>query len=245
MFRDTEAFNQDISKWDVGKVTKMSFMFQEAKAFDKDLSEWRAYVSLTVDTASMFFNAPRAPLPNWTKGDGTRVCFVPSTHVNVMKDSEKLKEIVNAAINSNPNVDLNYLEVCNVTDLSGLFKGKATFNGDVSQWNVSKVTNLQSTFEKATVFNQDISNWDTSNVKNMSFTFKEAKAFNKDFSKWSVDSLTNVYQMLDEALAICKSYATNWQTKLEAKGLSNDPATDFDETAHRAGNGGNITLAAC
>ncbi len=243
MFRSTETFNQDISDWDVGKVTDMRDMFLYAAAFDKSLTDWKEHVPSDVNTASMFANAPKVTaIPDWKEAG---VCFDPSAHVNVMKDRAELKPKVDAAIASNANVNLNYLEVCNVTDLSGLFNGKTTFNGDVSQWDVSKVTTLQSTFEEAKAFNQDISNWDTSNVTTMMFTFKKAEAFNQNFSKWSVDSLTNVYQMLDLALKICNSYVTGWQTKLDTKGLSNDPANDFDETAHWAGNNGQITLPSC
>ena len=40
MFRESEAFNQDISNWDVSKVTDMSHMFREATSFNQNLSGW-------------------------------------------------------------------------------------------------------------------------------------------------------------------------------------------------------------
>ena len=40
MFRDAEAFNQNISNWDVSNVTDMSFMFYNAKNFNQDISNW-------------------------------------------------------------------------------------------------------------------------------------------------------------------------------------------------------------
>ena len=201
MFRDTEAFKQDISKWDVGKVTNMSYMFQGAIAFDKDLSEWSDHVSLTVTTASMFYNAPKVTaIPNWTKADGTRVCFDPSAHVNVMRDRAELKNIVDTAT-VNPNVNLNYLETCNVTDMSKLFEDKTTFNGDVTKW-------------------------DTSKVKNMEKMFFAANAFNRDISKWSVNSLTNVYQMLVGTIQLCESVVNRWREKVKTRGLRGNAASD-------------------
>jgi surface protein len=35
-----ESFNQDISKWDTGKVKNMSWMFREAKTFNQDIGNW-------------------------------------------------------------------------------------------------------------------------------------------------------------------------------------------------------------
>ena len=41
MFQQTNAFNQDISKWQVAKVTDFTFMFGHAYAFNQDLSTWK------------------------------------------------------------------------------------------------------------------------------------------------------------------------------------------------------------
>merc|ERR1712032_999996 len=43
MFSRAVAFNQDLSKWNVGKVTKMDMMFNEASAFNQDLSKWNVH----------------------------------------------------------------------------------------------------------------------------------------------------------------------------------------------------------
>ena len=49
------AFNGDISKWDVSKVTDMSYMFSFAHLFNGDLSKWD--VSRVLDMNHMFFKA--------------------------------------------------------------------------------------------------------------------------------------------------------------------------------------------
>ena len=121
MFKGATAFNQDIKGWDVGAVTTMESMFEGAGAFDRSLADWKEHVQSTVNTASMFANAPKVTtIPDWKKAG---VCFAPSAHADVMKDRAELKPKVDTAIDNNPNVDLNYLETCNVTDMSELFYG--------------------------------------------------------------------------------------------------------------------------
>ena len=51
--------------------------------------------------------------------------------------------------NSDPSTtygDINNWDVSNVTDMSGLFKNKTTFNSNISNWNVSNVTNMSEMF---------------------------------------------------------------------------------------------------
>ena len=89
------------------------------------------------------------------------------------KTKEELKEIITQRINAEGNeVDLNDIDVSNITDMSGLFQ-LSDFNGDISKWDVSNVTDMHYMFNGCASFNQDISNWDVSNVKNMSFMFSK------------------------------------------------------------------------
>ena len=46
MFRDTSAFNGDLSAWDVSSVTNMSYMFDGAESFNGDISAWDVSLSL-------------------------------------------------------------------------------------------------------------------------------------------------------------------------------------------------------
>ena len=49
------SFNQDISGWDVSKVTDMSNMFSGAYQFNQDLSSWK--VGAVTDMSNMFSGA--------------------------------------------------------------------------------------------------------------------------------------------------------------------------------------------
>ena len=77
---------------------------------------------------------------------------------------EELKDIILQRIKSEGNeIDLNDIDVSNVTDMSHLF-ANTDFNGDISEWDVSNVKNMSYMFSNCESFNQDISNWDVSNV---------------------------------------------------------------------------------
>ena len=71
MFNIAWSFNQDISHWNVSSVTNMSLMFYEASAFNQPLDSWN--VSNVTNTASMFEEASRfnQPLDSWNVSCGT------------------------------------------------------------------------------------------------------------------------------------------------------------------------------
>ena len=55
MFSYAESFNQDLSNWDVSRVTNMNAMFSYAKSFNQALSSWD--VSRVTDMQYMFDEA--------------------------------------------------------------------------------------------------------------------------------------------------------------------------------------------
>ena len=113
----------------------------------------------------------------------------------VAKSKEHLVQIIQ---NSDIGIDadLSHIDVSNVTDMSGLFRG-SSFNGDISNWNVSSVTNMSGMF-KDSGFNGDISNWDVSSVTNMSNMFNN-HYFKGDISNWNVSSVTNMSEMFESS----------------------------------------------
>jgi len=126
MFHGTRTFNGDISSWDVSAVTNMNAMFWDATVFNQDLSSWN--VSAVTDMNGMFLRA---------------TVF---------------------------NQDLGSWNVSAVTDMSAMFREATAFNGNISSWNVSAVTHMNRMFLHATAFNQDIGLWvirNGCNVDNM------------------------------------------------------------------------------
>ena len=99
------------------------------------------------------------------------------------KTKDELKNIILKRIKDEGNeVDLNDIDVSNITDMSYLFE-KIDFNGDISRWDVSNVIDMNCMFGECTHFNGDISRWDVLNVKNTKNMFKKSPLQN-NLPKW-------------------------------------------------------------
>jgi surface protein len=89
-------------------------------------------------------------------------------------------------------VDLNHLDVQNVTNMLSMFE-YSKFNGDISNWDVKNVTDMRGMFNRSK-FNGDISNWNVKNVTDMKGMFNRSK-FNGDISNWNVQNVTDMRWM--------------------------------------------------
>ncbi len=113
-----------------------------------------------------------------------------------------LLQNISAEITAQGNTaNLNMIDTSSITDMRDVFKGNATFNGDISKWNTSKVTTMQSMFENASKFNGSINDWDVSAVTTMSNMFSGASAFNQSLSKWDVSKVSRFNAMFKDAVA--------------------------------------------
>ena len=107
-------------------------------------------------------------------------------------------------------VDLNHLDLFEVTTLEEMFTGMnpgvqnklnhnnyllaRKFNGDVRHWNTANVTSMNSTFAGAVVFDKPL-NWDVTNVKSMFTMFQFAVKFNQPLNHWNVGKVTIMASM--------------------------------------------------
>ena len=170
MFRNTGAFNGDISAWNTSSVTSMSNMFTFATAFNKDISTWNT--SSVTDMTSMFLSAGafNGDISTWNTSSVANMAHM--FHGA-------------GAFNGN----LSTWGTSSVTDMSSMFNDASAFNGNLSTWNTSSVTGMTSMFLSAGAFNGDISTWNTSSVTGMFAMFRNAAVFNGDISTWNTSQL--------------------------------------------------------
>ena len=99
----------------------------------------------------------------------------------------------NPCVNS---VHLTDWDTSQVTDMTGLFKGKGSFNQPIGSWDTGQVTSMDSTFYSATSFDQPIGAWNTGKVTNMYAMFYNADIFNQPIGAWDTGKVTNMKYML-------------------------------------------------
>ncbi len=92
-------------------------------------------------------------------------------------------------------------DLSQATDMSSMFDGASSFNGDLSGWQVDNVLDMSEMFDGASSFNGDISGWETGEVTNMSYMFFEASMFNRDISGWNVENASDMTHMFSSAIA--------------------------------------------
>ena len=228
MFQNTGVFNQDISSWNTAAVTQMDSMFYGASAFNYDITGW-SLASLTSST-DMFLSATawlarykntaspgskNGPSSNWlgpgpftTKSaleTATWNCLAGSADADGNCDCTTVD--CGAAVYesiSNWNTSL-------ITDMTGLFEGKSSFNANIGGWNTGSVTNMHQMFNGATAFNQDIGSWDVSDVADMYQMFGSASSFNQNIGSWNTGSVTDMRSMFQGAAAFNQNIG-NWNT---------------------------------
>lgn len=210
LFYKADAFNQDISMWDMSQVTTVDSMFAFTKAFNQDLSAWN--VSNVTNMLGLFQSAVfNQDITMW---DTSKV-----TTMESMFSGNKIY-----------NQPLNELNVSNVVDLTAMFSRADAFNQDLNLWDVSKVKRMTNMFYFTKLFNGDISNWNTISVDDMGYMFAGAKAFNKPIGDWNTSKVTSMTVMFSEN-AIFNQPLNTWNTS-SVRDMSQmfNKATAFDQS---------------
>ncbi|NME70895.1 BspA family leucine-rich repeat surface protein [Flammeovirga aprica] len=100
-------------------------------------------------------------------------------------------------------------DLSSVTDMTQMFYGATSFNGDLSNWDVSSIVKMGSMFSRASSFNGDLNDWDVSSVVTMGRMFAEASSFNGNLSNWDVSSVGYMGWMFFKAYSF-NSDISNW-----------------------------------
>ncbi|MBA6348122.1 BspA family leucine-rich repeat surface protein [Colwellia sp. BRX8-9] len=205
MFYKADAFNGDLSNWDVSSVTNMFGLFYGAQNFNSDLSNWD--VSAVTNMGRMFYYAEsfNSDLSNWDVSSVTNMggLFYVTQNFNGDLSNWDVSSVTDMRYMFDglalSNSDLSNWDVSSVTNMEGMFYGISSFNDDISNWDVSAVTNMSSMFSGSRSFNGDLSNWDVSAVTDMSFMFFGSDSFNGDISNWDVSAVTDMSHMFYQA----------------------------------------------
>ena len=88
-----------------------------------------------------------------------------------------------------------------VTDMSGMFRDAAAFNGNISSWDVSSVERMEFMFTGAAAFDQPLNDWNVSSATSMDAMFSGAAAFDQPLNDWNVSSATSMDAMFSGAAA--------------------------------------------
>ena len=127
MFYSATSFNQNISGWDVSKVTDMSVMFNNASLFNQNISGWD--VSNVTSMHAMFYSASlfNQNISGWDVSNVTSMyaMFYSATSFNQ---------------------DIGGWDVSNVENMGYMFADATSFNQDIGGWTVSKVTDMGNMF---------------------------------------------------------------------------------------------------
>ena len=95
------------------------------------------------------------------------------------------------------NMDYNATDspdLTGVTEMTAMFRGATSFNGNISGWDVAGVTHMDNMFFDAAAFNQPLNDWDVSSVTDMDAMFSFS-AFNQPLNDWDVSSVTGMAGM--------------------------------------------------
>ena len=102
-------------------------------------------------------------LKRWNVGLVTNMAFAFSTSRD--KAGARTNYTSNPKAGTFNVVNLKMWDTSQVTDMRGMFRNAASFNGDISTFNTEKLASFNGLFEGAASFNGDLTTWSTSKVK--------------------------------------------------------------------------------
>ena len=202
MFQSAILFNQNISAWNMTRVTNTSAMFNNATAFNQDISAWD--VSNVTTMANMFVSTKfNQNINAWNVANVTdmSVMFQGTTAFNQPLNAWNVSKVTTMASMFQSSVlfnqDISAWNVIAVTNMVQMFYDAKVFNQNISAWNVSNVTNMTSMFRQMPLFNQPLDAWGTktSKVTIMQEMFRDSPVFNQTINSWDVSSVTNMQYM--------------------------------------------------
>jgi surface protein len=206
MFTDCSVFTQDLLMWDVSSVQTMNSMFMNCSAFPYLLEIWD--VSLSAQVIDMFtgaYGVGNIVAASGGTPDTNHFLGRPSLSSNA-NFANAITEYFGTSVTArnigfhsdasfNRNKYVSYWDVSAVTNMSGAFQGRLTFNENIDMWDVSHVTDMTNMFNGCGAFDQPLNSWNVSSVTNMSSMFSGCISFNQPLNSWNVSTVENMSYM--------------------------------------------------
>eukprot|EP00939_MAST-03C_sp_MAST-3C-sp1_P001036 g1036.t1 len=165
-----QAFNGDLSGWNVQAVTSMVSMFEEAAAFEgHGLKHWEPSNVRSFERTFAFAPIFKEDVSSW---DVSR-----ATNFNGTFWGATLFD-----------ADISHWNVMNATSMGSIFRGASKFDADISLWNVTRVNELNFAFYGASTFNNDLSEWNVQNAVTMYAVFGLATSLSECNKRFIYDS---------------------------------------------------------
>jgi surface protein len=140
MLSCSQHFNQDISSWDVSRVTNFQNTFAGATAFNQNMCPWNVHMSVSAAVTTMFSGASSCA-STATPGMTPFTPLCQFCYFACFPDKPTLTTVIGqnyADPNAYPYATYGAIEDwcfdAALTDFSSLFQGKTGFNSDLSQW---------------------------------------------------------------------------------------------------------------
>lgn len=135
----------------------------------------------------------------------------PKLNVITPKSNSELRNIILTEVEKNgPNVDLNYIDVSEITDMNNMFKD-IDFYGDISEWDMSHVLYANEMFSKCTSFCCDLSKWNLSSLIEGARMFYACRFLDCDMSNWGLDELKTSTQMFQLCVHMKGKGTNKWR----------------------------------
>ena len=195
--------NADLSKWNVAKVTALSYMFYGASKFaGTGLNSWFTASVTSISTTFASAVEMNANLTGW----------------NVAK----IKDMTCAFQGASKFVGtgLNSWNTASVLNLRFTFDRAVSMIADLRKWNVAKVTTLENTFEGASKFaGAGFASWSIAKVTSMTNTFASATSLTSCNKRLIADAWAAASDPGGSAFH-ATSYDTDWASEPWCIGVS-------------------------
>lgn len=245
LFRSAQAFNQDISTFDLGQCQTLFQAFAYMNDFDQNLNglDTSNVINFT-DTFrnSNAFNNGNQPLrwntPNATNMTGMFMeCPVFDQDIStfsVRKVSKYVNMFAGAKKFNNGGAtfgfnDFGVDDLVTSIDMNSMFNGAEAFDQSLNHWNTEKVTSMRHLFKDAKSFNQELHNWKVDNVTDMYGTFNGTILFNNSLNTWVVNNVVDFGETFHGASSF-NGNIVGWETDSAESMLSMfKNATNFNQ----------------